>query len=69
MDSYMRAYLDRLKCEEAIKHGPADRDGRCPWCKRKITSAVPRSPESEPVSDLSESYGYYHDPDWTAEDH
>lgn len=29
-------------CPEALDHGPADRQGRCPWCHRKITSKMPR---------------------------
>jgi hypothetical protein len=49
-------------CTEAIIHGPADRSGRCPWCREKVTHAIGR-PERVERSDLSEAYELMYDPD------
>jgi hypothetical protein len=49
----------------AITHGPADGRGRCPWCGRKVTSAMP-APRAYPVSDLTEAYDEFYDPDYGA---
>lgn len=38
-----RRQNDDWQCPEAISHGPATRDGRCPWCHRKINSKFPRN--------------------------
>lgn len=46
-------------------HGLADTRGRCPYCRRKYESAQPMP--HVPVSDLSESYDRFYNPDWGAE--
>jgi hypothetical protein len=45
------------------QHGPPDGRGKCPWCGRKVTDAQPM-PSDIPVSDLTESYGMFWDPDY-----
>lgn len=40
----------------------ADRKGMCRWCSRKVEAAVPMP--HVPVSDLTEAYEYFYDPDW-----
>lgn len=54
-------------CPEAIQHGPLDAKGRCPFCIRKVGPTVP-APRRVPVSEMTEWYGLYFDPDWGVED-
>lgn len=46
----------------AISHGPVDGEGRCPWCRTKITTAL-SAPRSYPRTDLGEAYAQHYDPD------
>ena len=46
-------------------HGPADGEGRCPWCRNVVTSALP-APRRYPRSELSEAYEEHYDPDYGA---
>jgi hypothetical protein len=50
-------------CSDAIRHGPTDGQGRCPFCHKKIESAMPK-PRHFPESELSEAYDQYYNPDW-----
>lgn len=54
-------------CPEAFRHGPPDAKGRCPFCGGKCAPAVP-APRSVPVTELTEWYGVFYDPDWGVED-
>lgn len=49
----------------AIRHGPLDVYGRCPWCGNKVDRAWP-APRRYPRSELSEAYERHYDPDWGA---
>lgn len=51
------------RCTEAIRHGPADGAGKCPWCGRKYEVAL-RAPTEFPMSDLTLAYGKHYDPDF-----
>lgn len=53
------------RCPEAFAHGPADAQGRCPWCGQRCEPPVsrPRGQRFEP-SDLTEAYGEFYDPDY-----
>jgi hypothetical protein len=42
-----------------------DRAGLCRWCRQRVDRPV-RKPERFPLTDLSEAYGYFYDPDWGA---
>ena len=55
---------DLTSCSKAIRHSPPDARGRCKWCGEKWTDALPK-PLAFPTTDLSDSYGYSYDPDWT----
>lgn len=62
----MREYVGELiteDCDEAIRHGPPDGAGKCPFCDRKIAPKFP-APKRYPVSELTEQWGLYYDPDW-----
>lgn len=52
-------------CPEGLRHGPADRAGRCPWCRRRFTDplAAPR-PRASINSDIVDAYRRFWDPDW-----
>lgn len=50
-------------CPKAMVHGSADAAGKCPWCRRKITSALP-APKDFGISDLTMAYGRHYDPDF-----
>lgn len=54
---------DPWRCSEALRHGPTDGRGRCPWCRRKVDTAMP-APHRTEVSDLSWMYERFYDPDW-----
>lgn len=49
----------------ALRHGPADGRGRCPWCGTKYTDVMP-APRAYPRSELSEAYEEHYDPDYGA---
>lgn len=51
----------------ALRHGPLDRQGECPWCHQKIGRAVLTPLPRVPVSDLTDAYRTYYDPDWGSE--
>lgn len=53
-------------CSEAFQHGPADGQGRCPWCRTKHIDARPRAYDHEPVSELTLAYEQFYDPDFSA---
>lgn len=59
--------VTRYFCPEAAglsDHDP-DRSGRCRWCGRKTSTAVPQPPPDPSVkSDLDLAYGYHYDPDF-----
>lgn len=57
---------DLSGCSEGIRHGPADRYGRCPWCKTKYTYGAGRYlPEIRSWrSDLDDAYDRQWNPDW-----
>lgn len=46
----------------ALRHGPLDVYGRCPWCRNKVDRAWP-APVRYARSELSEAYAYAYDPD------
>lgn len=52
-------------CKDAIQHGPADGKGMCPFCGMKVATAM-SAPRNVPVSDLTESYAQFYDPDYNA---
>lgn len=57
-------------CTEALDHGPADRAGRCPWCRRKITYPQARESHYGPSwyeRDTEAAYRRSYDPDWGTE--
>lgn len=45
------------------KHSPLDAYGRCNWCGRKVERTMPM-PTILPVSELTEAYKQFYDPDW-----
>lgn len=49
----------------ALRHGPADGAGRCPWCGTKYQDALP-APSRYPRSELSEAYEEHFDSDYGA---
>ncbi len=49
----------------ALRHGPLDGQGRCPWCGNKVDNAMP-APRRYPRSELSEAYEEHYDPDYGA---
>lgn len=49
----------------ALRHGPADGAGRCPWCGNQVDSALP-APRRYPRSELSQAYEEHYDPDYGA---
>jgi hypothetical protein len=58
---------DLTPCVGAIRHGPCDRLGRCPWCHLKIRRAMPRyvdptGPQWQ--QDAEAAYRRTYDPDW-----
>jgi hypothetical protein len=55
--------LGEPRCPEATRHGPLSRDGRCPWCRRKVGRAWP-APTRHQQSNLSDAYRRTYDPDW-----
>lgn len=61
----LQAWTDRDEgpCPDgALRHGPTDAYGRCPWCRNQV--AVPHpAPARYPRSELSEAYAYTYDPD------
>lgn len=50
----------------ALRHGPPDGRGRCPWCGHKVESALP-APRTYPRSTLSDAYEEHYDPDYGAD--
>lgn len=51
-------------CAESVSgHGEPDREGRCPWCKRKIGRALP-APDRVPPTTQGQEYRRHYDPDW-----
>lgn len=57
------------ECPEALRHGPADGAGRCPWCGTRYTCAQPRPRphprvRSKAASDLTSAYQQFYDPDF-----
>lgn len=53
------------RCPETYdgRHGLSDVRGCCPYCKQKYEPSA-RFPEHLPVSELSDAYGTFYDPDW-----
>lgn len=53
------------RCPNTVygQHGPTDAKGKCPWCGRKVEAAVSR-PDGLPVSEATDSYDYFYDPDY-----
>lgn len=53
-------------CLESVTgiHGLADRQGLCPWCKKKVDSKTPRPSVEHVRSDLDEAYDMMWDPDY-----
>jgi hypothetical protein len=53
-------------CPEATwgLHSAPDPRGCCYWCRRRIDAPAAR-PERHPISDLTEAYGLFYDPDWS----
>jgi len=53
-------------CTEAILHGPADAQGRRPWCRTKYEAgrAAPTFYGYTWASDLDRAYRRTYDPDW-----
>jgi hypothetical protein len=51
-------------CPESAdgSHGPADGQGKCPWCGRKYTSKAP-APPSYPPTNSDEAYEYHYNDD------
>jgi hypothetical protein len=49
----------------ALRHGPPDSAGRCPWCRTQIEAPLP-APRSYAVSELTDAYGQHYDPDYEA---
>jgi hypothetical protein len=45
-------------------HSPADKYGKCSWCGRKYTSAMPKPALRPTVSDLTLAYHQTYDPDF-----
>jgi len=56
-------HADPYSCPEALRHGPPDGSGRCPWCRRRVEAPAPAPRLLPGPSDLTESYGYVYDPD------
>lgn len=54
-------------CPETIYgfHTDPDRDGKCMWCRQKISYPLgrPKGPFRETKTNLEEAYGYFYDPD------
>lgn len=57
-------YLD---CPDTLygRHGPADRNGKCPWCGKKYEAAIekPRLDHDRKSKAIS-AYEYFYDPDF-----
>lgn len=51
------------RCPEAIGGHQTDGSGKCLWCGRKVGPVTPR-PTSFEVSDLTDAYRTYYDPDY-----
>ena len=53
-------------CPDSVTgHGDPDRNGLCPWCKRKIGAKSPPPPPQRGVSsELDDSYRLHWDPDY-----
>ena len=58
---------EMLNCPDTLygRHGPTDGEGKCPWCGKKVESAMPkpflnRHEKSEALA----SYDYFYDPDY-----
>jgi len=46
------------ECPEALRHGPADSAGRCPWCKKQVDA-----PRTKPKNDSSHTTDFWYDRD------
>lgn len=56
--------MNEFACSGSVTgHGSADRDGRCPWCLRRMEPPLSR-PVAVPSTDLGDAYGYFYDPDF-----
>jgi hypothetical protein len=57
--------LERWQCPEALRHGPLDGAGRCPWCRRQVDSAVSyvAGETFGRRTELAEAYAITYDPD------
>lgn len=63
----IRRYHERMRCPEALAHGPLDGSGRCPWCRKRVDRAVPaRQTGWHQPSELTVAYGQHYDPDHDA---
>lgn len=53
------------ECPESVSgHDEGSRrDGCCTWCGKKFKGSAPKA-DQYPVSDLTDAYGEYYDPDW-----
>jgi hypothetical protein len=59
--------LEKFHCPESVTgHGLADKQGKCPFCRRKVDSKQPRplAPKAFPRTELDQAYGYMWDPDF-----
>jgi hypothetical protein len=50
-------------CSEATRHD-ADAKGNCRWCGKRGVDAQAARPPVFSVSELTEAYGYFYDPDY-----
>lgn len=60
---------DLHPCPEGIRHGPADRTGRCPWCHLQVAAPIPRQRYAgqwwpQWRQDQEDAYRRHYDPDW-----
>jgi hypothetical protein len=58
--------ISRSVCRGSVIGHDSGKDGRCVWCGIKLEAPVP-APRGYPVSDLTEAYEMFYDPDWGAE--
>lgn len=62
--AYLARERERLRCPEALQHGPADGRGRCPWCHKKYADDVGRLIGTSTPTTRDAAYEYYYDPDF-----
>jgi len=59
--------MSDFECPESVTgHAQNDRSGKCCWCGKQIDPPVPRSNRGYGMSELTDAYNEFYDPDYGA---